>query len=239
MIRTHLDDAGVLTVLLDKPAKLNCLDFEDLDGLDEAIDRAATQPAVRLLSVRGAGERAFSTGADLKVFNSLRGPDVERWIRRGHTVFSALEALPKPTVAVLRGYVLGGGLELALACDFRLAAPGLKIGAVEVANGWLPGWGGLHRLARLLGEASAKRVILSAELLSDEEMRTMGLVSKWLPDGDATDAIDAFLQHLTSLDAATYAQAKHVLTGPPPPPHAIDYDVMAAHRSLERKNAQR
>jgi enoyl-CoA hydratase/carnithine racemase len=171
---------NIAEIKLNNAQKLNCMGFEMLEALDEAVVQIAANPTVRVLLFTGAGERAFSTGADLKEFKSLSGERADHWIEFGNLVFNKIETLPKPTVALVHGYVMGGGMELALACDFRLGKVNAIFSAPELQHGWLPGWGGMTRLRRLIGEARAKEVVMLNERITTKEALRLGLLTRIL-----------------------------------------------------------
>lgn len=113
---------SVLEITLNNPGKMNCMGFEMLRALDAAVRKAAGMDEIKALLIRGAGERAFSTGADLKEFKSLPPENADEWIELGNEVFNRIEQLPKPSIALITGYAIGGGLELALSSDFRIGS---------------------------------------------------------------------------------------------------------------------
>jgi len=230
MILTELKN-GVQTIILNNPAKMNCIGFEMLYGLQEAISAAAEDNAVSVVVIRGNGEKAFSSGANTKEFTALEGKEVEKWIRLGNAIFNQLEQLPKPTVAYLQGYAMGGGLEMALACDFRLAHPSAILSSPEVSNGWLPGWGGMCRLRRLVGEANAKQIVLLSEKLDAKTALEKGLITRICSSENAEQEVLQFVYELNKLNPKTYALAKAALmdssrttTG-----SDIDFDVLAVN----------
>jgi len=204
----------VLEVTLNHPDKLNCMGFDMLRQLDEAVRHAAEDPGVRVVLIRGAGERAFSTGADLAEFRSLSEEEADEWIEFGHSVFNRIEELHKPTVAMISGYAIGGGLELALACDFRVASPSAVLASVELQHGWLPGWGGMTRLRRLIGESRAKEVVMLCEKIPARQALEMGLISRIFESGSGDPGLKTLLDHLTGIDPETFRQAKSVLSDP-------------------------
>ncbi|MCP4311784.1 MAG: enoyl-CoA hydratase/isomerase family protein, partial [Bacteroidetes bacterium] len=171
---------SVAEITLNNPEKLNCMGFEMLRELDRVFGEIASNDSIRAVLICGAGERAFSTGADLKEFQSLSTSQAEEWILFGNHLFNKIALLPKPTVALLEGYVMGGGLELALACDFRLGTVRTVISSPELQHGWLPGWGGMTRLRKLLGEAKAKEVVMLNERIPAIEALSLGLISRIL-----------------------------------------------------------
>lgn len=198
---------GVLSLVLNNPAKLNCMGFEMLNQLNDAICKAQDNEGIKLVLIKGAGERAFSTGADLKEFKSLKPEEEVRWIELGNSVFNRIESLNKATVAYIDGYAMGGGLELALACDFRVASSRAVLSSPELQHGWLPGWGGLTRMNRLFGEAVAKEVIFLCEKIDAEKALSLGMLTMVVED-EGSEAFKNMLQHLVSLDSTTFTQAK-------------------------------
>lgn len=187
------DDCAVLT--LDRPEALNALSFAVIDELADAFAKVATM-AVRALVITGAGEKAFCAGADIK---ELRGRDMaaqRRDAERGQAVFAMLDTLPVASVAAINGYAFGGGLELALACTFRVATRNAKMGLPEIKLGLIPGYGGTQRLPRAIGEARALEMILTGRTVTAEEAERIGLVNR-LADGDAVEAGLAFARDFT------------------------------------------
>lgn len=177
-------------LVLDRPEALNALSFAILDAIGSALDEAAAWP-VRALIVTGAGERAFCAGADIK---ELRGRDLgaqKRGAERGQGIFAKLDRLPFASVAVINGFAFGGGLELALACSFRLATRNAKMGLPEIKLGLIPGYGGTQRLPRVVGQARALEMIMTGRTVAAEEAERIGLVSR-LVDGDPVEAGIAF-----------------------------------------------
>lgn len=202
---------GVFQVTLNRPEKLNSIGLTMLTELGEALQQAEEDDAVKVMVVRGAGTKAFSAGGNIQEFAALRGQEVNRWIERGNALFNQLEQLRKPTVAYIDGYALGGGLELALACDFRLGTERAVLGSPEVSNGWLPGWGGLARLRRLVGEAVAKEVVLLGEKILAPTALRMGLLTRLLSPDDEEQELEAFTDRLLGLSPEAYALAKAAL----------------------------
>lgn len=179
--RRVMADGDVLVLTLDRPKVLNAVDAALLNALDEVVRATAADPTVSAVVVTGAGERAFSAGADISTFTGLDAVGAEALMRRGQDVFQSLEDLPLPVVAAVNGYALGGGLELALACDMRFAASSAKLGQPEATLANLPGWGGTQRLPRAVGEARAKDLIYSGRLVDAAEAERIGLVQRVFP----------------------------------------------------------
>jgi enoyl-CoA hydratase len=180
-IRVEETGDGVGTIIIDRPEKRNALNAQVRRELVSALDALAENEAVRVVVVTGAGPRAFVAGADIGEFAD-RTPLEQRKAMEGRRVFSALADLPKPTIASINGYALGGGCELALACDLRIAARSARIGQPEVNLGLLPGGGGTQRLPRLVGMGRAMRLILTGEIIDAEEAERVGLVDEVVDD---------------------------------------------------------
>src|SRR5439155_10490678 len=174
---TKRDDCALLR--LNRPEALNALSFSILGAIATAIDEVATWK-VRALVVTGAGEKAFCAGADIK---ELRGRSMmarKRGAELGQAAFAKIERLPFPSVAAINGFAFGGGLELALACTFRLATRNAKLGLPEIKLGLIPGYGGTQRLPRVVGRGRALELILTGEPIDAEEALRAGLVNKIL-----------------------------------------------------------
>ncbi|MFC4468413.1 enoyl-CoA hydratase/isomerase family protein [Streptomyces xiangluensis] len=180
-------ERDVATILLDRPAKLNALTPEMLDDLEAELRTVAAGDA-RVVVLRGAGPKAFCVGADINRFSSLTPVEMWReWTARGHRVFDLLASLRQPTVAVVHGVAAGGGLELALACDFRIVTAGARLSLPEVGLGTVPGWGGTERLTELVGRARAKQVVLARQQLDGSTATAWGLATA-CPEPDAAEA---------------------------------------------------
>src|SRR5437879_9072139 len=162
----HIDKLARIT--LDRPESVNALSFAQLGDLNRQIDSIAESDA-RALLVTGAGDRAFSAGADIKELMGRSLVEQRSGAMLGQAVLAKLDQLPLPSIALINGYAFGGGLELALACTFRLAAPTAKLGFPEIKLGLIPGYGGTQRLPRLIGEARATRLILTRGRVQAEE----------------------------------------------------------------------
>jgi enoyl-CoA hydratase/carnithine racemase len=204
-------NGSVSEIILNNPEKLNCMGFEMLRELDRVFDAIDRNDTIRAVLIRGAGERAFSTGADLKEFRTLSTIQVEEWILSGNLLFNKIASLLKPTVAFMEGYAMGGGLELALACDLRLGTVRTVISSPELQHGWLPGWGGMTRLRNLLGEAKAKEVVMLNERIPANEALRLGLITRILNEGGEKEEMEALLEHLSCLNQAAFRLAKAAL----------------------------
>ncbi len=176
MIRVEVDEA-VAVVTVDRPEALNALDVETLSALRDRLRELADDDATRVVILTGAGEKAFVAGADIKYMSGLGVEAAKEWGALGHETGRLLETMPKPTIAAVNGFALGGGCELALACDIRYAASAARLGQPEVNLGIIPGWGGTQRLARVCGLGVAKELIFTGRLVGAEEALRVGLVN--------------------------------------------------------------
>ncbi|HWO97682.1 MAG TPA: enoyl-CoA hydratase-related protein [Bacillus sp. (in: firmicutes)] len=174
-------DGHIAKVTLNRPNVLNAFNYEMLLQLEEVVEEIRINEAVRVVVITGAGEKAFSVGADLKERKSLTAEEVKRNIYKIGEIFTKIEQLPQPVIAVLNGYAFGGGMELALACDFRIAADNTFIGLTETSLAIIPGAGGTQRLPRLIGEAKALELILTARKFSTVEGYTYGMFTEVVP----------------------------------------------------------
>jgi enoyl-CoA hydratase len=190
---TRRDEFAILR--LDRPEALNALSFALIRDIGAALDEVSSSDA-RALLITGAGDKAFCAGADIKELTD-RGLMAQRQAAEaGQRVFAKLDSLAIPSVAVINGYAFGGGLELALACTFRLGMRDAKMGLPEIKLGLIPGYGGTQRLPRIVGEARALEMILTGRTVSAEEAERIGLVNR-LVEGDPVEAGVAFAREFT------------------------------------------
>jgi len=198
------EDCAVLR--LNRPEALNALSIAILRQIDEALETVAKSKA-RALIITGAGNKAFCAGADVKEFCNQAMLDSKARTELGQATFAKLDRLPIASIAVLNGYAFGGGLELALACTFRLALPTAKLGQPEIKLGTIPGYGGTQRLPRLIGEARALELILTGRTVEAAEAERIGLVNR-IVDGDAIEAGLAFAREFTGYSLPVLAFAR-------------------------------
>ena len=174
-------DGPVATVVLNRPKALNALNQALLGELEEVFRGLAEDGNVRLILLTGSGERAFAAGADIRELAGTDATSGRALSEQGQRVFSGIERCGKPVIACLNGLALGGGLELALACTFRIAAEGAQLGLPEAKLGLVPGFGGFYRLVRLVGRSAALRMVLTAESVEATEALRIGLVDEVVP----------------------------------------------------------
>ncbi len=185
-----------LWITLNRPHRMNAFTLEMVEELSTAIDEAEADEEVRCVIIRGEGDRAFSTGADLTIFADLTPRKAVDTSERGQRLMDKIEASSKPFVAAIHGYCLGGGLELALACDFRVADESAQLGNPEINLGIIPGWGGTQRLSKVVGTAKAKELIMLGDRIPASEALKLGLVHKVVPPGELREAAGALAQRL-------------------------------------------
>ncbi|WP_266075423.1 enoyl-CoA hydratase/isomerase family protein [Haladaptatus caseinilyticus] len=185
------DDDDVATLTVDRPDRLNALNVETLRALRDAISEAESEDA-RALVLTGAGEKAFIAGADISHMQDLSTTEAQEYAELGHDVADMLESFPAPAIAAVNGYAFGGGCELALACDLRVASENAVIGQTEIDLGIIPGWGGTQRLARVVGDELARRLIFFGERIDAQDAHEMGLVGEVV----AHDQIDAHVEEM-------------------------------------------
>ena len=170
-------DGAVAVVTIDRPDALNALNVETLTELRDRLLELAADEDARVVVLTGAGEKAFVAGADIKYMSELDPDQAKGWGALGHETGRLLETMPKPTIAAVNGFALGGGCELALACDIRYASSRAKLGQPEINLGIVPGWGGTQRLAHVCGIGVAKELIYTGRTVGAEEALRIGLVN--------------------------------------------------------------
>jgi enoyl-CoA hydratase/carnithine racemase len=194
-------EENVLWIVLNRPQRLNTFNDVLMEELGDMLNTAENDPSVKCLVITGDGDRAFSAGADVGMFQKANPVKAEEFSRGGQKTFGKIEEMSKPVIAAINGYALGGGLELALACDLRIAAEHAELGSTEINLGLIPGWGGTQRLVRIVGLAKAKEMLMLGNRLKADEALRIGLVHK--------------VVHFDKLKDETRAIAKKLSDGPP------------------------
>jgi 3-hydroxypropionyl-coenzyme A dehydratase len=170
--------ADIALVKINRPEALNAMNTDVISELSRTIDIIAADEAIKVVVITGAGERSFCAGADISYMVNIEPMQAERYASSAQAVINKIERLEKPVIAAVNGFALGGGCELAMACDIRIASSNAKIGQPEVTIGIPPGWGGTQRLMRLVGPAKAKEMIFTGKMISADEALQIGLVNK-------------------------------------------------------------
>ena len=203
-------DAGLATITINRPERRNALNAAVRAEVIQALDQLRDDDAVRVVMFTGAGEKAFVAGADITEF-AERTPLEQRAAMTGRRIFDEVAAFPKPTIAVINGFALGGGCELALACDIRIAADTAQLGQPEIHLGLIPGGGGTQRLPRLVGTGQAMRLILSGELIDAAEAQRIGLVDLVYPAGELQSRAAEFAQGVAAKSPVALRTAKSAI----------------------------
>ena len=203
------DGVGILT--FNRPKALNALNPATLDEVADVLKRAAGDDSIRVLVLTGAGEKAFVAGADINEFNSLNPLSARLFAEKGQGIFFEIERLPKPVIACVNGFALGGGCEMAMSCDFIYASDKARFGQPEVNLGLIPGFGGTQRLSRLVGRAKAKELCMTAEMVDAQQARDLGLVAKVFPAEQLLDETMKTARALASKSAVVLRSIKKVI----------------------------
>jgi enoyl-CoA hydratase/carnithine racemase len=202
---------AVATLVLDRPP-VNALSFDAREELAACVEEVAAEPAVRCLVLYGAGGRAFSVGSDIKEFPEVTARRLGR-VRavQEHALHDRIDSFPVPTIAAIEGHCLGGGLELALACDIRVAGESAMLGLPEVRLGVFPAGGGTERLPRLIGESRARLLIYTGERIGAQEAWRIGLVDRIAPAGTALEVAQAVARTVAERPGLTLRTVKAVM----------------------------
>lgn len=222
------DRDAVALVTINRPKVLNALNAEVMESLIALLRERGSRPGLRAIVITGAGDRSFVAGADIAGMASFTAEQAERFAAMGHTLGLTIEALPVPVIAAVQGFCLGGGCELALACDFILAGPKARFGQPEVRLGVIPGFGGAQRLARRCGTAVALDLCLTGRQIGPDEALRIGLVSR-VVEGDVVEAALAAAKEIAANSPFAVRMVRRAIL------ENVDADLdvgLAAERSL-------
>ncbi len=227
--RVKLAFEGALAIVtLDRAEKLNALDQAMLVGLEDAFDRIEDAKDARVMLLRGEG-KAFCAGGDIAAWAALSPLDFAHgWVKQGHRTFDRLARLRLPSIAVLSGHAFGGGLELAGACDFRIAESGIKLGLPETGLGMVPGWSGTQRLVRRFGAQLVRRLSLGGEMLSAEDALAAGLVDRVVAAGIGLDAAREMGQAIAARGPAAVQAAKLMINAAEGEEQSASVEILAS-----------
>ncbi len=215
-------------VTLDRPSAMNAFNYDMLVELGQITESVRINPDIRVVIFTGSGDRAFSVGADLKERKTLTDLQVKRNLYKIGEVFSAIENLPQPTIAMMNGFAFGGGMELALACDFRIAADTALMGLTETGLAIIPGAGGTQRLPRLIGEAKALELILTARRMTAAEALGYGVLTKISAPENLVQETADFADSILANGPIALQQAKFAIK------HGMNTDLQTG-LAIERK----
>ncbi|MGB5289117.1 MAG: enoyl-CoA hydratase-related protein [Ignavibacteriaceae bacterium] len=189
---------NIAVVTINRPDKLNALNGDTINELEDIFDSIKNNPEVFIVVVTGSGEKAFVAGADISELNELNVLSAKEFSEKGNRVYRKIEDLDKPVIAAVNGFALGGGCELALACHIRTASENAKFGQPEVNLGIIPGYGGTQRLARVINSARALEMILTGDMISVDEAYRVGLVNKIYPQTELLNKTLELASKITS-----------------------------------------
>lgn len=215
-------------VTLNRPEGLNAFNYDMIVELGQITEAIRINPDIRVVIFTGSGERSFSVGADLKERKTLTDLQVKRNLYKMGEVFTAIENLPQPTIAMINGFAFGGGIELALACDFRIASDSALMGLTETSLAIIPGAGGTQRLPRLIGETKALELILTARRLKAEEAFEYGILTKVVATDDLLEETTVFANLMLANGPVALQQAKFAVK------NGMNVDLQTG-LSIERK----
>jgi len=204
-------EEGIETITFNRPEVLNALNSALLVELSEALDAAAGDENIRVLVLTGAGEKAFVAGADIKELAELNTLQAKQFAHQGQSVINKIVGLPIPAVAAVNGYALGGGLEIALACDFIYASENAALGLPETTLGLIPGFGGTQRLSRLIGPNQAKELIYTGKIVPAAEALILGLVNRIDPPENLKAAVMKTAQIMAAKGRISLRAAKETI----------------------------
>jgi len=200
-------EIGIIT--LNRPEARNALNRKMIHELGDALTELENDPQIRSIII--TGNKDFCAGADIKEMNAIKPEEIETFCRWGHKVFDQLEGMGKPVIAAITGFALGGGCELALACDIRIAGESAKLGQPEVNLGLIPGFGGTQRLSRLVGIARAKEMILTGKIINAKEAASIGLVNRVVKDEELMIAVEEMAQVIAQKAPIAVKMAKKLI----------------------------
>lgn len=200
---------GILTI--NRPDKLNALNTQVTKEIASAFKTLEGDPDVRVIIITGAGEKAFVAGADIAEMKEMTPLQALEFALSGQKTLEALEKSDKIVIAAINGYALGGGLELSMACDLRIASENARVGQPEIKIGVIPGWAGTQRLSRLVGKTKAKELVFTGDMITAEEAERIGLINKVVPFSELEKEVLKTAQALSELGSFSLSAAKHAI----------------------------
>lgn len=219
------ENIGVIT--LNRPDALNALNLELLTELDSLLEEIKKDEKVRVVVITGAG-RAFSVGADLIEAQKLDEAGVRNFVQTGQKIFDKIENFEKPVIASINGFALGGGLELALACDVRIASDQARIGSPEVAVGLIPAWGGTVRLPKIIGRGRAAELILTGGQIDAKEAERIGILNKTIPTDELSSTVTWTAGTIATKAPVAVREAKKIVA------NAIEISMQEGNKMMEK-----
>jgi enoyl-CoA hydratase len=202
---------GVATITFNRPKALNAMNSETMGELLEAVNLCKKDDSIKAIILTGSGDKAFVAGADISEMQNLRPKEALAFMELGHETLRALETLPKPSIAAINGFALGGGTEISMACDMRFASETARFGQPEILIGLIPGWGGTQRLSRLVGLGRAKELVMGGGQMDAKRAYEIGLVNQIFPADQLMDATKKFAKRLAGMPGFAIKMAKHAM----------------------------
>ncbi|QQS30167.1 MAG: enoyl-CoA hydratase/isomerase family protein [Sphingobacteriales bacterium] len=197
-LHTQTDETGILTITINREEKLNALNTTLLSELVQVLQNHRDSDTVKGVILTGAGSKAFAAGADISEFAGFNAKEGKEMVERGYRIFKTVEQYPKPIIAAVNGFALGGGCELAMACHLRVASPNAKFGQPEVNLGIIPGYGGTQRLIQLVGKGKALELLMTADIIAADEALRLGLVNYVVPQEELMTKCREILGKITA-----------------------------------------
>lgn len=225
-VRVQIED-HIALVTIDREPQLNALNIETLKALEQELGTLSLDGGTKVVVLTGAGSKAFVAGADIGEMKDMNEKQAYEFSSLGHRVFRLLETMPKPVIAAINGYALGGGCELALACDMRFAGDWAKIGQPEIGLGIIPGFGGTRRLARLVGRGKAMEMIMGGVRLDAGEALKLGLVERVCSAEELMPGTMDFARRLANCSLRALAAAKAAIGGGDDPGLVVEQELFA------------
>jgi len=202
---------AIATITLNRPEALNAFSKEVVDEVLQALEDIRNDENVRVVILTGAGEKAFSAGADIKAMKGMNALKARELSLMGEKICNALENLERPVIAAINGYALGGGLEVAMACDIRIASENARMGQTEINIGLIPGWGGTQRLTRLIGRTKAKELVFTGKMIDAKTAEQLGIVNMVVPADKFKETVRQFATELASKAPVAIKVAKALI----------------------------
>jgi len=202
---------GIAQITLNRPEALNAWSKELAKEFLTALEDAGNDSEVKVVVITGAGEKAFSAGADIKAMVGMDAIKARNLSKMGYKICNAIENTEKPVIAAINGYALGGGMEVSMACDFRIASEKARMGQTEINIGLIPGWGGTQRLTRLVGKAKAKELVFTGKIIDAKTAYQWGLVNKVVPPDELKAAVREFALELAGKAPVALRLAKTLI----------------------------
>jgi len=205
-------EGNIATITFNRPKVLNAMNLEAVQELNKAIHKCKEDENIKAVILTGAGDRAFVAGADVAYLKGKSPQEIMKFTELAQDTLRFMETMGKPVIAAVNGFALGGGTEISMACDIRFASDKARFGQPEILLGFIPGWGGTQRLARLIGMGRAKELVLSGEQITAQRAYEIGLVNRIFPAEQLMEETKKFAQKLAGMPPFAIKMAKHAIS---------------------------